>query len=134
MDGTSPSFSPSPDVWCDPLQVLPPDKYTQLLQQLRKQVPSSLKVIGHLNSNMKDAKHFELSAYVDEWPTFSVLLCVVPTAEGIMMYKNDIVFHATDELKLKYVLQNTRVIDWNKSVHFKGVSPLCSLSATRWFV
>ncbi|XP_077862834.1 glycine N-acyltransferase-like protein 1 [Saccoglossus kowalevskii] len=68
---------------------------------------------------MKDAKHFELATYVDEWPSFSVLLCLFPDSADV--HSNAITFQATDDLKLKYVLQNTRVIDWNDNLCFKGI-------------
>ncbi|XP_077982559.1 glycine N-phenylacetyltransferase-like [Glandiceps talaboti] len=103
----------------DSLQIVPRDEYPKLVDFLRGQTPSSLKVIGHLNSNIKSEK-WTMSTYVDSWPNPSVVVCVIPTAEGVTEGDLELTFHSNDADKLKHVLSTSNLLNWRSRMMIKG--------------
>ncbi|XP_070576045.1 glycine N-acyltransferase-like protein 3 isoform X2 [Ptychodera flava] len=102
----------------EPLQVVPRERYAELVTVLMHQLPGSLKVIGHLKSNQKSEKWI-MCVYVDSWPDPCVVLVVDNIYEGVRSANMDVIFHAVDNEKLRSVLSSTKVLQWQKTISFK---------------
>ncbi|XP_006821723.1 glycine N-acyltransferase-like protein 3 [Saccoglossus kowalevskii] len=107
------------------LEVLVPvsaSDYPKLVKHLRTQQPHSLKVIGHLTSNVK-SPDWKTEVYVDSWSHLSVVICLNRKHIGpyITLSDTDIYLHSTCSEKLKEILLNSTVIDWGNTVFFDGI-------------
>ncbi|XP_077982363.1 glycine N-acyltransferase-like protein 2 [Glandiceps talaboti] len=116
-------MSSNPTLGCDSDELVrvPTEDYQNLIDSLQLQIPHSLKVIGHLTSNVRSVE-WKTRVYVDQWPNYTVVICMNDKNIGayIPLAETDVYIHTTSPTKLKEVLTKSKLFDWSKTMFFDG--------------